>query len=290
MKTAEQIKAFAEIIKLPIEALNEAIPVCDKIISSFSDDYSFVKDNLESPEHIFTLADKMNINRDLVMLACSLFLGADAHELYVEKSISEGIYRLSMREITVWTKTCMRMRNHVGLYEYGWLVEFLRASIVRIHRLEFHKISFLKDRTWSTGGITVNAGDSVINIHIPEDGPLKHEDVLESYRQAYRYFDCIGPQAFVCNSWLLYPGHYEFLPQSSNIRKFMDDFDIIIRNDVRNNGDLWRVFGPCGDYDTSKFPRETSLQRGMIEYLDKHDNVTGSGYGIFLFDGESFIK
>ncbi len=70
----------------------------------------------------------------------------------------------------------------------------------------------------------------------------------------------------------------------------MDDFDIIKHEKRRNNGDLWRVLGPCSySFDTSKFPRETTLQLNMIKYLNEHDNVTGSGYGIFLFDGKQII-
>lgn len=31
----------------------------------------------------------------------------------------------------------------------------------------------------------------------------------------------------VCNSWLIFPKHYEFLPLNSNIIGFMNDFDIL---------------------------------------------------------------
>jgi len=197
----------------------------------------------------------------------------------------------SMREITIWAKTCLKMRGHIGLYEYGWVRNFFRASIVRLHRLEFHQISFPKDLAWSCDGVEVSGGDTVINIHIPEDGALKQEDVIESLRRAYRYFGCSGKQTFVCDSWLLYPGNYEFLSEKSNIRKFMDCFDIIRRKDIKYSGDLWRIFGPCESYnDVSKFPRETELQRAMIKYLEEHDYTIGSGFGVFLFDGEKIIK
>lgn len=291
MKDIATIKTFAEKINLPEEAQAVAIPLCEKIISAYAEKYQEIHADMQNSGLIFALAKNMNQERDPIMLAVCLLLGADAHDLYEERGISEEIYWSSMRDITVWTKTCMKMRGHVGLYEYGWIINFLTASIVRLHRLEFHIISFMDNKTWSRNGVTVNGGDPVINIHIPEDGPLTHEDVIESYRQAYHYFDCTGTRAFVCNSWLLYPGNYEFLAENSNIRKFMNDFDIITRHDSRCCSDLWRVFGPCQPFDdTSKLPCDTELQRNMIRYLNEHDYTTGSGYGIFLFDGEKVVK
>lgn len=291
MKDITTIKAFAEKIELPEEACAVVLPLCETILNSYAEDYEIIFRDMEDRSHISALAKKMNMDQDPVMLAVCLLLGTDVRDMYAERGIDEEIYWSSMRDITIWTKTCMKMRGHVGLYEYGWIVNFLQAYIVRLHRLEFHIISFLDGKTWSKAGVTVKGGDPVINIHIPEDGPIRQEDVLESFRQAYRYFGCTGVRAFVCSSWLLYPGNYEFLSEQSNIRAFMNDFDIIACGDSKYSGDLWRVFGPCQPFDdTSKFPRDTDMQRRMIQYLDEHDYVTGWGYGIFLFDGENIIK
>lgn len=291
MKDIKTIKAFAEKISLPEEAQTAVFPLCEKIISQYADKYEEIHSDIGNADLISALAENMKEARDPVMLAVCLLLGTDSHDLYSERGISEEVYWASMRDITVWTKTCMKMRGHIGLYEYGWISSFLTASIVRLHRLEFHIISFMDNKTWSKNGITVNGGDPVINIHIPEDGPLTHDDVIESFRRAYRYFGCTGTRAFVCSSWLLYPGNYEFLSETSNIRKFMNNFDIITRHDTKYSNDLWRVFGPCESYkDTSKFPCNTELQRTMLQYLNEHDYTTGSGYGIFLFDGEKVVK
>ena len=287
----DKIKAFAEHIGLPEEAQIPAVPLSERIFNEYPEEYAAIREKIQDKEQIYALAEKINKEQDLVMLAVCLLLGIDAEALYRERGIAEDIYWASMRDITIWTKTCMKMRGHVGLYEYGWITSFLTASIVRLHRLEFHIISFMDNKTWSKAGVTVNGGDPVINIHIPEDGPLLPEDVIESFRRAYRYFNCTGIQAFVCHSWLLYPGNYEFLSETSNIRKFMDNFDLITRDEYQYSSDLWRVFGPCPSYrDTSVFPRDTGLQRGMIRYLDEHDFTSGSGYGIFLFDGEHIVK
>jgi len=287
MKDTCMIKAFVENIGLSGNAQQAVIPICEKILKAFVEEYDIIKSNAENDSLIRELADNMHEEPDIVMLAVSILLGIDAHDLYMERNISEEIYWASMRDIAIWEKTCERMRGHVGLYEYCWIINFLKADIVRLHRLEFHIITYNEKNDWNS----VKPGDKVINTHIPEDGPLYYDDVIESYRRAYRYFNCSGKQAFVCESWLLYPGNYEFLSEKSNIRRFMDDFDITRKHDTKCSSDLWRVFGPCESFaDPSKLPDDTELQRNMKKYLEEHDCTTGGGFGIFYFDGENVIK
>lgn len=220
MRNISEINTLVKDICLPEEMQAVVLPICEKIISALAEKYNEICENKCESELIYALADNMDLERDSVMLAVCLMLGADAHEQYIKAGISEEIYRDSMREITIWAKTCMKMRGHIGLYEYGWILNFLQMSIVRLHRLEFHIVPFSKNKTWSKDGITVCGGDPVINIHIPEDGSLIHDDVIESYRRAYRYFGCTGKRAFVCHSWLLYPGNYEFLRISFGTLKY----------------------------------------------------------------------
>jgi len=294
---AEIIKAFAEKIALPAEAIEAVLPICETVIKAYAEEYSAIKTNAFDKDNndgvlsgIKAIAEKERIHQDLAMLAVVLLLGMDAKPLYDEKNLSEKIYFDSMKDITIWTKTCMTEAGHVGLYEFGWIMNFIRADIIRLHRLEFHEITFDPVEKWEKADLTVKDGDRVINIHVPQDGPLTHDDVIESYRQAYRHFGRSGTAAFVCHSWLLYPGLLEFLPENSNIRKFAEDFEIVETDHRKNYGELWRVFGKRKSYVPSELPRNNSLQRGLADYLAAHDNVTGAGYGIFAFDGEKVIK
>ena len=79
------------------------------------------------------------------------------------------------------------------------------------------------------------------------------------------------------------------IPEDSNIRAFMDCFHILSRDDRRFAGDLWRVFGHRDSYDPASLPRDTGLRRAMADYLAAHDGVTGTGYGVFTFDGERIL-
>ena len=282
--------AFAGKIGLPEAFLEAAEPVCAVLAERDPDGLSALIGEPDKTDYVRTSAEALGLDPDLVMLAAGILLGMNAHAAYREREIEDGIYYASMRELTVWSKTCLRERGHIGFYEWGWFINFLDASIVRLGRLEFHEVRFHDGFVWEKNGYAVRGGDKVINMHIPEDGPLDPEAVQDAFRRAYRYFGRSGPAFFVCDSWLLWPGNYDFLGPDSRIRAFMDNFDIIGRHDVKNCGDLWRVFGHRDNWDAASLPRDTELRRRMADFLEKNGNVTGSGYGVFLFDGERIVK
>ena len=287
---ADSLQAFAEKIGLPEDFTTAAAPLADRIADCTPRQLAAIAADPGDPRPVGRLAEMLGEERDLTMLAVGILLGMNAHALYRERGIADEVYIASMRELTVWSKTCFRERGHIGFYEWGWFCNFLRAEIVRLGRLEFHRVRFHPDKdAWTKNGIAVKKGDSVVNIHIPEDGPLDPALVQDAFRRAYRYFGCEGVQAFVCDSWLLWPGNYGFLPADSNIRAFMDCFDIIGRDDRKWAGDLWRVFGHRESYDPASLPRNTKLRRTMADFLAENGGVTGTGYGVFLYDGERIL-
>ncbi|MBO4219388.1 MAG: DUF5596 domain-containing protein [Clostridia bacterium] len=286
--TGDSAKEFADKIGLPEEYFTAAEPLMPKIHELIKDK-PFDEDLWDS-DNLSEISKSIGAEHDLTNLAAGILIGMRAHAFYQEHGIGDDIYYPSMREITVWSKTCANVIGHLGLHEWGWVTCFFTAGIVRLGRLEFHEVDFHDTFTWEKNGFTVKGGDKVINTHIPEDGPLDPDAVIDSFRRAYRYFKKTGPAAFVCASWLLWPGNYEFLAPNSRIRAFMDNFDIISHDDSKNNWDLWRVFGFRDSYDPATLPRETDLQRRMADFLAKNDNVTGSGYGVFLFDGENIVR
>ena len=287
--TGERLSEFAARIGLPESYLSAAEPVARTLAERYPTELAALAEEPGDTDFLRAAPGELDSDPDLVMLAGGLLLGLRAHGIYRELAIDDEIYTASMRELTVWSKTCERERGHIGFYEWGWFVNFLDASIVRLGRLEFHEVRFHDGLTWEKSGFTVRGGDKVINMHIPEDGPLDPEAVQEAFRRAYRYFGRTGPAFFVCDSWLLWPGNYDFLGETSRIRAFMDNFHIIAWDDKKNCGDLWRVFGHRDSWDPAGLPRNTELQRRMADYLEKNGNVTGSGYGVFLFDGERII-
>ena len=92
-----------------------------------------------------------------------------------------------------------------------------------------------------------------------------------------------------CGSWLLYPRHREFLPEKSNILKFLNDFEIVSWEEKENFGDAWRVFGRYADLPFEQLPRDTSLRKAFAEWLCS-GRKTGSGFGFIIFDGEKIVR
>ena len=275
------------------EQIAEIAPAAEKILANAPDGFAALeKAVLEQRENtgmIHSLTRPLGLEDDFGMLVCSLLLTRASHDLYRERGIDEEIYLASMRDIWVWAKTCLDNRHHLGLYEYGWIRNFLTAYIVRLGRLEFHIITYDLDEPYSACGVTVKKGDPVINTHIPADGPLNPEDVEDAFRRAYRYFNKSGITPIVCHSWLLYPENRLFCAPESRIVSFLNCFDIVESEDSPNSGDLWRVFGCRDSYEPDTLPEKTPLQRQLKAHLQSGGTM-GAGYGILLHDGEKRVR
>jgi hypothetical protein len=87
---------------------------------------------------------------------------------------------------------------------------------------------------------------------------------------------------------VLFPEHKEFLPEHLNIRSFMEDFTYIKGESEEEFENDWRVFGKDCKKEPKDLPQDTTLQRAYAEHLMK-GGKTGSGYGVFLFDGEKIV-
>lgn len=256
---------------------------------AFTEKYRAVRDRYfagaPTIEDIHKLAGEQGIFPHLLALAFTVMYTSRMRETYDERGIGEDIYYASLRDLTIWAKVCKRDFGGWGLREYDWMACQLRSEIFRLGRLQFHIIKY-SGETFERAGRVVRAGDPVINMHIPDDGPLKREYRLDSYRRAYKFF---GLDTFVCDSWLLYPKHTEFLPERSNILDFMRDFDIIRSDDNSEWRNLWRIWGRMDDYDPRKLPRDTGLRRAYADHL-AGGGTTGDGFGVFFFDGENIVK
>jgi hypothetical protein len=121
--------------------------------------------------------------------------------------------------------------------------------------------------------------------------PLTDEVRYDSYRRAKEFFfpDCDKPCAFVCSSWLLYPGYENYIPDRLNIKRFRHDFTVLSYNESDSFGNGWRVFGGKADLPASELPRDTTQRRVFADYCEK-GGKHGGGYGVFFFDGEKIVK
>lgn len=149
-----------------------------------------------------------------------------------------------------------RMRGEGWPVMQSWLTLHVRGGLYELGRLQHHR------------------GDGVIDLHIPESGPLTPEAVDASLDQARVFFPRCFPAerytAFACGSWLLDPQLREYLPEDSNIVRFQQRFELEpyeqpegLDPDVEALRFVFRSLTTPLD----RLPRGTVLQRAIIDHL-----------------------
>lgn len=89
-------------------------------------------------------------------------------------------------------------------------------------------------------------GDPVLSFHIPDEGRLDHEECDTSFREAMTFFPRFFPErpvrAFYCFSWLLDTQLEDWLPSTSNLVRFLQEF-YLFPGDLSEDGLLGAVLG-----------------------------------------------
>jgi len=286
------------IIGIPESETEKVLGICEKICASayltdrfFSFRERYFAGDFEHREEIAEAAGVLGCDKRLFALVLCEMYTLHTLEIYREKGYNtETVYYDSMRDIHIWANVCLEQFGVYGIENYGWVSYQIICNMFRLGRMQFHLIEY-GEIDAELHGIKLTKGKRVINFHIPEGDSLTAEKRLDSYRRAYDFFDQTGLAVFVCDSWLLYPGHREFLPEKSNIISFMDDFNIINSKERPSDtfGDLWRVFGHRKAYVYEELPKNTGLQKAYAERIKNGENL-GTGFGVIVFDGENIVR
>lgn len=215
------------------------------------------------------------------------------HKQYRDKGISDEVFYDTMDDIRYKIKECIECKGVVGIFVAWWYDGFFDMTRFAYGRFQYEPYVYNGEDIRFSDGKTLCRGATFINFHIPSSGiPLTDDVRLSSYRAAYPHYAPLfedGIVIFGCDSWLLYPGHREFLPPHSNILRFMDDFEVINGKENEVFSAKWRVFGRYADRPASELPRDTSLRAAYADRLAS-GKPTGAGFGAFKFDGEKIIK
>ncbi|MCQ2432481.1 MAG: YhcH/YjgK/YiaL family protein [Clostridia bacterium] len=294
-ETELHLKQLCEGIGLPEAACRSVLDIASMLLSSGKmeelEDRFFRGDNIGA--QIEALAWDNGITKAPCYLAAWMMFAKKTYYNYLAKHIDPAVYWNSMSDFAIWESVCEQRTGAPGLLEYNWLAMTLREQLYRLGRLQFEPNTY-RGNEYVCGGTVIHPGMPVLNIHIPEGSPLTKEARLDSYRQAQAFFGdhfAGGRVVFVCESWLLYPAHREFLQKGSNIIDFMDDFTIVSSEEKINDfGNMWRIYGVCPDYsDFDALPQKTGMQRTYAAHL-KATRRTGAGYGVVTFDGKTSEK
>ena len=177
----------------------------------------------------------------------------------------ENIFWQTAKKIREAAKEYLNTTGEHGLYDYHFIANHVRGSILRLGSFEYQ--------------YGEHEGKRAIILHLPEGADLSKANRLSSYRLARRYF---GDYPIVADSWLLFSEHKKMLPVDSNIVDFMNDFDIVSFEDTTDYKESFHVFGRLSDFSYDNLPKNTSLQKAYAERI-KSGLPIGSGVWVLKY-------
>ena len=242
---------------------------------------------------VVDLAKAQGVDGELLQLVFLLHASEILKGRYAERGVPEARFWNSVEDFKFKLLECMECRGKPGTFVAGWNDGLLRMQRFTYGRFQYETAPFPGEDFTTACGRVVRWAETVINFHIPSSKvPLSDDIRLASYReawQAYRDRFADGRVVFLCTSWLLYPAHREFLPASSNILKFIGDFEIVRSGELDKFDNAWRVFGAAGDRPPEQWPRDTSLRRAYADWI-LSGRKAGWGLGLIVFDGEKIVR
>ncbi len=181
------------------------------------------------------------------------------HAHHVGLGIDVDISAASLADVGLQMRINRRVHGRFGLDTWSWLTLHMAGNLFRLGRLQFHLVP--DDR---------HASGWVLGVHIPEDGGLSPAMVDDSFAEAKAFFAHHFPGKPVtvatCDSWMLDPYLAERLP-NSNIAAFARRFTLDRCTDAASDA-VYFTFRQRGMQDLAKLPRNTSLQRVVLERID----------------------
>lgn len=199
------------------------------------------------------------------------YLAAESAEKhYLRRGYPIELLFDSMTDLGIWLRNTKRNYGVVGLRTARpWEVSVFNGSVIRFGRLQCnseHYYSREEDLLDENGNVLLKKGDAVINMHIPEDGPMDIEECKKSMQRMREFFAKYRPdyqwKGFLCESWLLDSQLRPMLPPNSNIIKFQD---LGYRYNLsESDGTVFRVFGTTPPEEVKN---PTTLQRNALAFM-----------------------
>lgn len=183
-------------------------------------------------------------------------------ERHRRRGVPEEVSQATAADLALWMREHYRRHSVWGLSEGGWLCHHLAGRLFRFGRLQFMPgiCSFPELRPTDP----LQAGDPVLEVHIPAGEALLPEACLASFAAATAFFAHEPWRGFTCESWLLGAQLSAVLPPDANILAFQRFF-IPLPGHMDDRQMIERVFG-VWPLDPATAPRETKLQRAVLAH------------------------
>ncbi len=132
--------------------------------------------------------------------------------------------------------------------------------------MALHRLVRLPLDRWAR---VLGPGDVTLDMHIPAGGAMTPEASGASMRDAvaffHRHFPQIMPRAIACQSWTFNPQLESVKLSSDNLVRLQREL-YLFPVDPAGGGGLWFIF-MTADVDPRTAPRDTSLRRGVADFL-----------------------
>ena len=185
---------------------------------------------------------------------------------YQQRGIPEKIAHDTVAEIGRHIAISRTTTGEFGLETWKWVCEQASGSLYQLGRLQFQ----LQVRPAELSGI-VDDG-MILSVHIPEGGGISSAAVQDSFAQARTFFATYFQEHPVklanCVSWLLDPYLIQQLPADTNITRFASLFTLYGELMDTPSDAVYFTFRSRNHTDTSGLPRDTLLQRIVLERID----------------------
>lgn len=190
------------------------------------------------------------------------------HAYHVELGISPAVSAASLADVGLQLRINRRVHGRFGLDTWSWLTLHMAGNLFRLGRLQFHLVPAREEAGHADPHST--AKEWVLGVHIPEDGGLSPALVDASFAEARSFFPRCFPDkpaaVATCDSWMLDPYLVARLPDS-NIASFAKRFTLDRCTDAPTDA-VYFTFRQRGLQDLDRLPRDTSLQRVVLERID----------------------
>ena len=158
-----------------------------------------------------------------------LYMCEAAKKRYEEKGISSDILYATLKDIVFYSVACSEINGRFCLGVYEWIHRHLSLNLFQLGRLQFG----MGECEHDVPERCLSKGDNVLEIHIPEGGPLTKSACLESIAMAKEFFAKYFPdfkyEHFTTDTWLLDTTLNDLLKPGGNIIEFQGMFDIAER-------------------------------------------------------------
>ena len=130
----------------------------------------------------------------------------------------------------------------------------------------------------------LNTGDPILEIHIPEDGPMEFNACGESLQHIIEFFPKHFPEhpfkAICCTSWFLDPIYQKLLSKTSNIVRFQRECYLYPLHSRGNRSGLERIFG-SHVHDLANAPHNSSMRIAVLDHLEAGGVLISGGALLF---------